>query len=61
METTIEYYNQIDAHHLAQVRRAVDKRRSDGIKKRVSKETQVEKRYVNGTYEPNFNGSEMKR
>lgn len=60
-ETTLKFYNQMDPHHLEQVRRAVDKRRSDGTKKRVQERTQVEKKYVSGTYEPDFNGSERER
>jgi len=60
-ETTLKFYNQMDTHHLEQVKRAVDKRRSDGTKKRVQERTQSEKKYVLGTYGPDFDGSERKR
>lgn len=60
-ETTVKFYSQVDPHHFEQIRRAVDKRRSDGAKKRVRERIEPEKKYVKSTYEPDLEGSERKR
>jgi len=60
-QTTLKYYSQVDQHHLEQVKRAVDKRRSGTDTKRVQIRTRSEKKYVSGTYEPDLEGSERKR
>jgi integrase len=48
--TTARFYQQVDAHHLNEIRRAVDKRRAK----------KVEEKYVSGTYELDLTGSERK-
>lgn len=60
-QTTLKYYSQVDPHHLEQVKRVVDKRRSGTDTKRVQVRTRSEKKYVSGTYEPHLDGSERKR
>ena len=45
-ETTAKYYSQVDKHHLEQARRAVDKRRKQGIKKQSRPGVRSEQKYV---------------
>lgn len=44
--TTLKYYSQVDSHHLKQVVKAIEKRRSN----RQPKQKRKTKRYVKGTY-----------
>ena len=59
-ETTIKYYSQVDQHHIEQVRQVVDNRRSNMNENQVQEKPGSEKKYVCGTYGPDFGGSKKK-